>query len=160
MRQAAIFVARGRILKDMRQKATTFGIIFVIIAGILLTFDYLYLHFDDGAFPLQVNLVSKNDRSVNRVSVAVLMYEQEATTLSAEASRFDSVLMPVNWKPGSPFVVNVVFGGEYSGLGRELNYGQARILAIRVEYADGKIEYVTTEIPDGRRQREITVEVP
>jgi hypothetical protein len=140
----------------MRRRVITIGVVSLLFATILVLIDQLFRHFDDGAFPLRVDLISNSDRPVSGVSAGMLLDEGQATLFKTDPSVFP--LDPVKWKPGAPFEVRVIFGGEYSGFGRELQYGQARFLAIGVEYVDGGKEYLAAEIPNHRR--ELTVEVP
>jgi hypothetical protein len=140
----------------MRRRLITIGVVCLLFATILVFIDQLFRHFDDGAFPLRVNLVSNSDRRVKEVSAGVLLDEGQAELFRADPSVFP--LDPVSWKPGALFEMRVVFGGEYSGFGRELQYGQARFLALGVEYADGGKEYLAAEIPNHRRY--LAVEVP
>jgi hypothetical protein len=52
------------------------------------------------------------------------------------------------------------FSEHVSGLGRTLSHTQLRILALKIEYADGQVEYRIVWMPDGREQRKIEIEVP
>jgi hypothetical protein len=142
----------------MRARLIAIGFVTLFMAAILIFIDQICRHFDDGAFPLHVGLNSKSDRRINRVSVGVLMNDTDAERFKADPNCV--VLDSVNWNPGSPFEVRVIFGGEYSGFGRELSYGQGRFLALSVEFADGGKEYLTVEIPKGPGHRQMTVELP
>ena len=144
----------------MRRWIIIIGIVVLVAAAILIFCDYLLIHDNDGAYPLKVSLVSKSSRGIKGASMFLFATEKEAAYAIAEPNDFDPVLGSASWEDGSSFTVPVYFGGWQSGLGRDLDYGQAHFLALCVEYADGNSEYVTAEIPDGRRQREITVEVP
>lgn len=113
-----------------------------------------------GRFPLTVHLRSKDDREIIRVSArAVMAYDWE-TYLRLNPDPRDLGLEPVQWVAGQSFGVRVPCGGRTSGFGRELSYHNFRVLILRIEYGDGTSEYVISEIPDGRRQREVFVTVP
>jgi hypothetical protein len=145
----------------MRKRATILGIVILVVLAFLFLFDYIFGSFWVGSFPLQVSLVSKSDRRINRITAGVLVSTKEsANAVKADLSRFQFDLEPMDWKQGSPFTVRVSCTGEDSGFGRELSYGQGQLLILCVEYADGQKEYVTADIPDGRRLRDITVDVP
>jgi hypothetical protein len=103
-------------------------------------------------------LLSKSERQIKRVSADTAGRKEwagELDTLRAELSP-----KSVEWEVGKPFVVEVPWGGADSGLGRQLRFSQFELLVLLVEYADGTKEYVTAEIPDGRKQRALTIEVP
>src|SRR5262249_22830151 len=148
--------ARGNV--RLRTKLTLVAAT-VLIAG-LLAYDCCFGCFWVGGFRLQVNVVPSGSREITRISAEALMLKEWAQYVYEGTDRVELRLEPVQFAAGKPFTVYVESSGERSAFGRDLGYFQYQLLVLRVEYADGTHEYVTAEIPDGRRQREMSVQVP
>ena len=145
----------------------------VILITLVLLFpvmvvDKIFQYFEElrpHSFPLQVKIDSQKKRKIERISAGTLQYRDWAERFKANPSAYQDKLEPVQWHAGSPFIVPVQYTSSKSFFVSKKNenpyhYIQNELLILVVEYADGKTEYVTGAIPDGRYQRDLVVKVP
>src|SRR5262245_57647200 len=122
-----------------------------------LVYDMVTGSFWDGMFPLEVRVRQNGNRPITKVSYGTLAFGDSADELLAAIQRDNLSLPKVADFDGERFIADVPCGGHDSGLGRELDYGQHRLLALRLEFADEKTMYKVVDIPDGRRIRTVSV---
>jgi hypothetical protein len=117
----------------------------------------------DGDFPLTVRVMAAGDQPIRRVTALAIASEDllPPPEYDSEEDWFlrkrQTVIEPF---AGQPFNVLVTCGGNQSGLGRDRSYGQNRTLVVWVEFVDGRKARVCKPIPDGRRLRQLDVDIP
>jgi hypothetical protein len=141
-------------------------VVLLILIGIsgVAVFDLAIVTVGDGSIPFEVHIKSSPGREISRVSYATLVGDKStADELNKQISIYKDALVVFRQDDeirDNPFTVHMPSSEHVSGLGRTLRYTQLRILALKIEFADGQIEYRIVWMPDGREQRKIEVEVP
>ena len=114
-----------------------------------------------GGYQLEYTLARQTDRKIARISAEAVARKEWADDIRADVLVAELRSEPFVPVTNGPFFVRVRCGGRRSGLlGRELSYFHFELLVLRIDYEDGKVEYATAEIPDARKQRRMTIEVP
>jgi hypothetical protein len=127
----------------------------------LWLFDRSPAYFWTGRYVLEIRLTSKPDHEVAKVSAGALQgTKDDVDRLRRGVYSSDRMLKPLDWSANSVSTLEVWCGGKRSYLGRDLSYGEDNILALKVEFNDGKSEFRYFEIPPGHGRRSMTVEVP
>lgn len=115
-----------------------------------------------GHFQLQVRLISTSSTPIHLVRYQTTLAKGDYV----REIRDGGENWP-DWHPhiaddfdGDTFSVSVKCSGAESGLMRRLSYAQMPLLLVWVELANGRKVFEVIEIPDGRRQREVTLQVP
>jgi hypothetical protein len=106
---------------------------------------------------LQLELQDATGHAIAAVATKTLGRRQEAEYFLAHPESPELDLENVPWTMGQPITIQVPCYGRDSISGRELSYGQFSTLLVRVEYSDGTRRMLSVPIPDGRRQRRMTV---
>jgi len=116
----------------------------------------------DGAMPFEVRLRQNALRPISHVSYDTLLGQPNAIpTLQTNFEQYKDActFRAVNDFNDERFTVHVPFSEHMGSFGRVMSYVQLRILALKIEYVDGKVEYRVVEIPDGRERRELEVQL-
>jgi hypothetical protein len=142
-----------------KSKAFTFIAALAVIALVLFALSNVHVIVWDGSFPLQVTLVGPPDPTIVGVADEVLICKTYAADLKIDPRRLHLHPDHVDWIEGQPFTVRVPCSGRQSQPGVETSYLQFQLLVLRLEYKDGDIEYISAEIPDGRKSHEVTLSV-
>jgi hypothetical protein len=143
----------------MRFRLSTLLITVAIAAAVLFVVDNSQFAIWDGSFPLQVHLRGAEGRKIVEVAAETLARAEYADYVRTSPQRLELRPERVDWVEGKPFTVRVPCSGRTSTFGRELRYTQFWLLVLRITFADGEVELIPVEIPDGRKDREITVNV-
>jgi hypothetical protein len=118
----------------------------------------------DGSFNLSVRLTSKSEDRIVRVAGRAISCPEEVEEQEVGSDRRWLRQHQVAWKPGKPFTVLVPCSGRetlFAWFVKEESYSQMRLLLIRVEYDDGRLEEVLVDVPHRPRgPATVTVNVP
>lgn len=137
----------------------TFLALFGVSVVVIISYDVIGEMRWSGGYQLEVTLARQSDRKIARITAEAVGRKEWADNIRADPRAVDLRSEPFVPVTNGPFSVQVRCGGRTSALlGRELGYFNYELLVLRIEYDDGKIEYVTAEI--NRKQRHITVSIP
>jgi hypothetical protein len=139
----------------------------LVILAIILTAGLMMVGLSggaiaDGAMPFEVKLRQSVLRPISQVSYDTLLGQPNAISMlqtNIEQYKDACTFRPVNDFNRDRFTVHVPFSEHLGSFGRVLSYVQLRILALKIEYVDGKVEYRVVEIPDGRERRKLDVQL-
>src|SRR5262249_49138091 len=130
------------------------------VAGlVVLACDSFWRIYWVGFFDVEVRLVPKGGRRVGRVEARALRPGEVAADVRRTIDRAHYPFRPVEGFDGRSFTVRALCCGDCSVV-REHSYAEEELLLLRLEYADGGTAYEVVEIPPGRGDRSLTVEVP
>jgi hypothetical protein len=143
----------------MRFKLSTLLVIVAFAAVLLFVVDNVQVEVWNGHFPLQVNLGGTQDRKIVEVAAETLSRIEYADYVRTAPSKLDLHPERVNWVDGQPFTVRVPCSGRTSTFGREYGYTQFKLLVLQISFIDGEVAFIPVEIPDGRKVRNVTVNI-
>ncbi len=131
-----------------------------VAAGIFTLVDCSCIAVWQGRFPLQVELLGTHNREIVEVAAEAIHAPPETVQLVKTApSKLGLNLARMEWSDGQPFTVSIPTSGHTSYFGRELAYGQYKLLVLRLSFADGSVEFIPVDIPDGRVSRHVAVTI-
>jgi hypothetical protein len=139
-------------------------LLILLVFAALFLFDQIGRVIADGALPFEIQLHQRIDRPISRVSYATLFGDERAipalrVEISMHKDEYAS-FRPVNAFDQNRFTVHIPFSRHITGLGRTREYWPYRLLALKIEFDGGDVEYCIVPIPDGRECRPIDVHLP
>jgi hypothetical protein len=136
-------------------------LIAVIATGIgyhqhLEPIDHWTAHYD-----LKVQLVGAAEVAVTRVDAYPLADDRELTWFRANPTSFaaSDPPVPVTLAPDRSFSLDIKTEGRRSRSGRQVRYHQPKYLGVVLALEDGTTRRLWVELPDGRKSKEVVVNI-